>query len=97
MEFADKIKCGICGRTLHKLTARGKYTYWYCVNKKRDAKSHCPECSDSDLRSVSAYMLGINEFDGKVFDDAIDCMVVLENGDLEYHFKDRRINTWKKT
>ena len=42
-------------------------------------------------------MLGINEFDGKVFNDVLECIVVLENGDLEYHFKDGRIKVWRKT
>lgn len=51
---------------------------------------------DSDIRKVSAYMMGMEKFDGAVFSEAIDHITVLEDGSLEFYFNDGREERWKR-
>ena len=54
------------------------------------------ECSgrdfqDSDIRKVSAYLMGMEEFEKQVQE-----LVAFEDGSLEIHFYDGRAERWQR-
>ena len=53
-------------------TCYGKYVYWRCSGKSRvRTECHGQDFVDSNIRKVSAYMMGMEEFDGKEFEFCI--------------------------
>lgn len=53
--------------------------------------------ADFNIRKVTAYILGMDDFDGTSFTEQIDRIKALEDGSLEYIFKDGRTKKWQKT
>ena len=96
-EFEGKIWCAFCGNAYHRYTCYGKYVYWRCSGKSR-VRTECrgQDFVDSNIRKVSAYMMGMEEFDGKEFERQIKEIVALEDGSLEYHFREGRVQTWQR-
>lgn len=96
-EFEGKIRCASCGNIYHRYTCYGKYVYWRCSGKSR-VRTECrgQDFVDSNIRKVSAYMMGMEEFDGAEFERQIEEIVALEDGSLEYHFREGRTQTWQK-
>ena len=73
--------------------------YWYCIGKRYGYKG--VECrnvnyADFKLRRISASILGLEEFDKAEFERQIEEIVALEDGSLEYHFREGRTQTWQK-
>lgn len=96
-EFTRKIKCASCGCLYHRYTAYGKYVYWRCAGKsKAEIECHGKDLVDFNIRKVSAYIMGSDEFDGAEFEKQIECITVLEDGSLEYHFKEGGTKLWQK-
>ncbi len=92
--FTGKMKCGICGNcfTRKKGTVRGKtYVHWICRSKKETGMS-CTSVnfSEEELERISARTLGMDEFDGAVFEKA-----VLPNGDIEFRLAGGETKVWK--
>ena len=40
--------------------------------------------------------MGMEEFDGAEFEKQIECITALEDGSLEYHFKEGGTKLWQK-
>ncbi len=96
-EFAGKIVCASCGNLYHKYCCYGKYVYWRCSGKSK-VRTECGgrDFQDSDIRKVSAYMMGLEEFDGTEFEKQIKEIVALEDGGMELHFYDGRTEQWQR-
>ena len=96
-EFIGKIKCASCGNLYHRYCSNGKYVYWRCSGKSK-VRTKCSgkRLQDSNIRKVSAYIMGMEEFDGAEFEKQIENIIVLEDGSLEYHFKGGEIKQWQK-
>ena len=97
--FTGKMKCGVCGQpfTRKKGTIRGKtYVHWICRSKK-EAGMSCTSVnfSEEELERISARTLGMDEFDGAVFEKAVRGITVMENGDLEFHLTGGEAKVWK--
>lgn len=59
------------------------------------------ECSgrdfqDSDIRKVSAYLMGMEEFEGNEFEKQVQELVAFEDGSLEIHFYDGSAERWQR-
>ena len=52
--------------------------------------------ADFKLRCISASILGLEEFDEAEFERQIEEIAALEDGSLEYHFREGRTQTWQK-
>lgn len=96
-EFIGKVKCAVCGNTYHKYSCRGKFHYWNCPGKRK-VRTDCnaPNIPDCNLRTVSAYIMGTEEFDPVAFEQQIKGILVLEDGSMTFHFYDGRERTWER-
>ncbi len=95
--FQGKIRCAICGNTYHRVNSGGRWVYWYCIGKKRsNVECHNVNYADFKLRRISASILGLEEFDEAEFERQIEEIVALEDGSLEYHFREGRTQIWQK-
>jgi len=87
--FTCKISCSKCGQSLRRNTSTR-------VNGEKAHHWRCPPHSDCGhsgleenlLKSISADVLGIDEFDEAVFIDGIDHITVVSNEELLFHLKD---------
>ena len=95
--FIGKVRCAHCGNLYRKYTIRGKYTYWVCQGKRLvHTECNTGDISDSNLRRISAYVLGLDEFDSTVFEQRIEYIHAFTDGSLEYHFIDGRTTKWQR-
>ena len=96
-EFTGKIRCASCGSLYHRYCCYGKYTYWRCSGKSK-VRTECSgrDFQDSDIRKVSAYLMGMEEFDGDGFEKQVQELVAFEDGSLEIHFYDGRAERWQR-
>ena len=93
--FADKIRCR-CGCEYRMVTERDRYAYWKCVGKGRDYMGcTAQDYTDYQLREISAYLMGTEEFDEPAFTEQVGRITAVENG-LVYTFKDGRNKTWRR-
>ena len=97
--FTGKMKCGVCGQpfTRKKGTVRGKtYVHWICRSKKETGMS-CTSVnfSEEELERISARTLGMDEFDGAVFEKAVRGITVMESGDIEFRLAGGEAKVWK--
>lgn len=97
-EFTGMIQCACCGNLYHRYCGYGKYVYWRCSGKHK-VRTECngQDMADFNIRKVSAYILGMEDFDGDEFAEQIDHITALEDGSLEYIFKDGRAKKWQRT
>ena len=95
--FQGKIRCAKCGNTYHRVNSANKWVYWYCMGKKKKGMT-CNNINYTDfqLRQITAHILGLEDFDEQVFSEQIECISVLEDGDLEYHFYEGRTERWQR-
>lgn len=97
-EFTGKIKCASCGNLYHRYTAYGKYVYWRCAGKSKVRTECCgKDLADFNIRTVSAYIMGMDEFDGAEFEKQIKGIMALEDGSLVYEFKEGGTKRWQRT
>ena len=96
-EFTGKIRCSSCGNLYHRYCCYGKYTYWRCSGKSK-VRTECGgrDFQDSDIRKVSAYMMGMEEFDAEAFNETVDYITAFPDGSLEFHFYDGRAERWQR-
>lgn len=96
-EFSGKIRCASCGNLYHRYSCYGKYVYWRCSGKSK-VRTQCGgrDFQDSDIRKVSAYMMGMEEFEAEAFKGTVDHITALEDGSLEFHFYDGRAERWQR-
>lgn len=95
--FQGKIRCAACGNTYHRVNGAGKWVYWYCIGKKRkNVECHNPNYTDYKLRQISAYMMGMEEFDEAEFENQVEGITALEDGSLEFNFYGGRKGRWQR-
>ena len=96
-KFIGKIKCASCGNLYHRYSCYGTYVYWKCSGKSK-ARTECcgKDMADFNIRKVSAYILGMDEFDGAEFEKQIECITVLEDGSLKFNFMTGEKKSGKK-
>ena len=96
-EFTGKIRCASCGNLYHRYCCYGKYTYWRCSGKSK-VRTECRgrDFQDSDIRKVSAYMMGMEEFDAEAFNGTVDYITAFPDSSLEIHFYDGRAERWQR-
>ena len=95
--FQGKVRCAACGNTYHRVNGAGRWVYWYCIGKKRkNAECHNPNYTDYQLRQVSAYMMGLDEFSEAEFGKQIEEIAAFPDGSLEFHFKEERTQKWQR-
>ncbi len=96
-EFDGKVFCGCCGSYYHQYSCRDKYFYWQCYDRNA-WKNGCTSrnISDSDLRKVTAYLMGMEEFDTEEFVRQVRKLTVGENGNVTCHFYDGRTKHWQR-
>ena len=96
-EFTGKIRCASCGSLYHRYCCYGKYTYWRCSGKSK-VRTECSgrDFQDSDIRKVSAYMMGMEEFDAEAFNGTVDYITAFPDSSLEIHFYDGRAERWQR-
>lgn len=95
--FQGKIRCAACGNTYHRVNGAGKWVYWYCIGKKRkNVECHNSNYTDYKLRQISAYMMGLEEFDEAEFEKQIEEITAFPDGSLEFHFKEGREERWQR-
>lgn len=72
--------------------------YWRCSGKSK-VRTECngKDQADFNIRKVTAYMMGTDDFDGESFTEQIDHITAYGDGSLEYEFKDGRKKKWQKT
>ena len=95
--FTNKIICAKCGNTYHRVNSANRWVYWYCMGKKKKAV-RCDNINYTDyqLRQISAFILGEDEFNADTFNERIRNILVLADGSLEYEFYDGGRKTWRK-
>ena len=81
--FTTRIKCGRCGGSVIRCANHGGPPLWKCG-------SRCGLASvrESELREISARMMGLPEFDSEAFKSRIDHVEMEENGRLRFFFAD---------
>ena len=96
-EFIGKIRCGICGNEFRRYCSYGKYHYWYCPGKSK-VRTECnaQDLADCNLRTISAYIMGTDEFGPYEFEKQVKEITVLKDGSLKYYFYDGSEKTWQK-
>jgi len=97
--FQGKIHCAHCGNTYHRVNGANKWVYWYCIGKRygyKGVECHNKNYPDYHLRQISAHMMGLEKFDEAEFEKQIAYISVLEDGSLEYHFREGRTAVWQK-
>lgn len=96
-EFAGKIVCASCGNLYHRYSCYGKYVYWRCSGKSK-VRTECGgrDFQDSDIRKVSAYMMGMEKFDEAAFSEVVDHITAFPDGSLEFYFYDGRTERWQR-
>lgn len=92
-----KIRCGICGNVLRRYCSYGKYHYWYCPGKSK-VRTECnaQDLADCNLRTVSAYIMGTEEFEAYEFAKQVKEIIVQKDGSLKYYFYDGSEKIWQK-
>ncbi|MBR2088769.1 MAG: recombinase family protein [Oscillospiraceae bacterium] len=95
--FLGKIICGKCGNIYHRCNAKNRWTYWKCYGRqKKDTACDNVIFTDYQLRTISAHMLNLNEFDGKIFTDRIKHIEVLPNGSLKFTYQNGSEKLWQR-
>lgn len=87
--FSCKIGCSKCGQNLRRNTSTRvsgeKAHHWRCPPHNNCGHSGLEE---NLLKSISADVLGIDEFDEAAFTDKVDRITVVSNDELIFHLKD---------
>ncbi|HAP5219313.1 TPA: recombinase family protein [Enterococcus faecalis] len=93
--FTSKIKCGNCGKSFRRSgKSQGKnrevYYIWTCRNKSEKGIKVCDarNIPEKALKKTCAEVLGLEEFDEKVFTDKVEQVIPLEGDILRFKFKD---------
>ena len=95
--FQGKIRCDKCGNAYHRVNSANRWVYWYCIGKKKKGSScDSPNYTDYQLRQISAHILGLEEFDERVFSEQIEGITVTLDGSLEYRFNEGRTEKWQR-
>ncbi len=93
--FTSRIKCGCCGEYVKRQSehkSENHKVFWRCRNR-----CGIKGILEDELKSISAEVLGIKEFDGELFMSRIDHITTIKSGLIEFFFKDGHIELCKYT
>jgi DNA invertase Pin-like site-specific DNA recombinase/predicted transcriptional regulator len=94
--FTSKIICEKCGCSFQRCSRKNRagetVKKYHCYNKKQGNTHNCDtlQIPETILESISAEVLGITEFDGKVFTEKIEKIFVPSAHTLVFHFHNGR-------
>lgn len=97
--FQNKIFCAKCGRPYHRVVSGMRWSNWCYITKRYGYKGESCDAvnyTDYALRCVSAFMLGLDEFDEQIFTEKVDRITVETDGSLTYRFTDGKEETWQR-
>jgi DNA invertase Pin-like site-specific DNA recombinase len=101
--FRKKIICNECGRKFnHTSNGKGvnKHRAWVCGGRDKRTGANCTNLAipEPTLMTSAAEILGLEEFDGTMFSEQIESIIVREGRQLTFVFKDgHEVDTqWKK-
>jgi DNA invertase Pin-like site-specific DNA recombinase len=98
--FTSKILCEVCGRNFQRCSRSGK-KLMRCENKKQGFPCDCDTVGihESILKTVTAEVLGLAEFDAEVFAENIKQIVASSAHTLIFHFYNGKVVTreWVST
>lgn len=96
--FSGMIVCGNCGKHFGRKTTHGRIS-WQCMTFQFDGKDACPakQIPEPTLLSVCCEVLGIAEFDERVFGERVSGIRVTAPNELLFTLADGRSVTkvWK--
>lgn len=87
--FSSKLKCSVCGKNYRRRVNTGKIA-WQCSTFLDRGKDYCPspQIRESVFEQISADVLGLDQFDGTVFTEQIEHVLVDHNHKLIFRFYD---------
>ena len=85
--FTHKIQCVICGEWYSRFSKDG-YVDWICSTRRKGKDCSSKYLPDRRLKAACCRVLGLEEFDGAVFTDKVEKIVVPEQHRLVFHMKD---------
>lgn len=87
--FTHKIKCGICGKYYRRRTTKTGHTQ-ICGTFLTKGKSACPsrQIPETTLFAITTEVLGLDEFDEKIFDEKIEYITAFNGNKIVFAFKD---------
>lgn len=92
--FSCRIKCGVCGANLkrdtHTVSDGGKSMFWRCPHA---ATCKTKSINEDALLSITADVLGLDDFDRDVYEDQILRIINDSGKTVTFHFKDGRAET----
>ncbi|MFX4263137.1 recombinase family protein [Pelotomaculum propionicicum] len=85
--FTGMIKCPRCGRNYRRVNNNGRVA-WNCPTFIKEGKAvcHCKQLPEDILLTLTAEVLGLDDFDENVFREKIKEMIVPEPGQVLYIF-----------
>ena len=96
--FSGKIVCGRCGKHFGRKTTHGRVS-WICMTFQFEGKSACPskQIPEPTLMSACCDVLGLAEFDERVFTERISGIRVTAPNELLFLLADGHTETrvWK--
>ena len=97
--FTGKIQCQCCGKNYRRKTTATSVV-WICATYNTKGKKYCPttkQIPENTLISVCCELLGISEFDAKIFENQVNKILVPAPNELTFVFTDgHRISAkWK--
>jgi len=96
--FSGMIVCGNCGKHFGRKTTHGRIS-WQCMTFQFDGKDACPakQIPEPTLLSICCEVLGIAEFDERVFAERVSGIRVTAPNELLFTLADGRTVTkvWK--
>ncbi len=96
--FSGKIVCGNCGKHFGRKTTHGRVS-WICMTFQFEGKSACPakQIPETTLMSVCCDVLGLAEFDERIFSERISGIRVTAPNELLFLLADghTEARVWK--
>ena len=96
--FSGKIVCGNCGKHFGRKTTHGRVS-WICMTFQFEGKSACPakQIPEYTLMTICCDVLGLAEFDERVFTERISGIRVTAPNELLFLLADGHTETrvWK--
>ncbi|MCM1530613.1 MAG: recombinase family protein [Alistipes sp.] len=93
--FLGKVICGKCSTVYHRVNAHNRWCYWKCYGKQKHICDNV-NYTDYQLRTISAYILNMSQFNEDAFTEQIQEIRVLDGGSLKFIFTDGSEKIWEK-
>lgn len=98
--FSGRITCGECGRHFIRHSWYGKKYQWGCRTHWIEGAAHCARMgiSEDTLECLTAEAMGLPEFDGGLFREQVEGILVPADDRLVFRFRDGRIveKVWER-